>query len=88
MQKVGVKTLIFSSSATVYDNPEYLQYDEDHPKKPINPYGQSKLQVEEILRDVAASDPGWKIISYGISIQWARMNLDLLERIQMVLQII
>jgi len=63
MQKVGVKTLIFSSSATVYGNPEYLPYDEDHPTKPINPYGQSKLQVEKILRDVAASDPEWKIIS-------------------------
>ncbi|WP_251366805.1 SDR family NAD(P)-dependent oxidoreductase [Polynucleobacter sp. MWH-Svant-W18] len=56
MQKVGVKTLVFSSSATVDGEPQYLPYDEDHPTKPMNPYGQSKLQVEEILRDLAASD--------------------------------
>ncbi len=63
MQKVGVKTLVFSSSATVYGEPKYLPYDESHPTKPMNPYGQSKLQVEEILRDLAASDPEWKIVS-------------------------
>lgn len=63
MQKVGVKVLVFSSSATVYGEPKYLPYDEDHPTKPMNPYGQSKLQVEEILRDLAASDIEWKITS-------------------------
>lgn len=63
MQKVGVKTLVFSSSATVYGEPKYLPYDENHPTNPMNPYGQSKLQVEEILRDLAASDAEWKIIS-------------------------
>jgi len=63
MQKVGIKTLVFSSSATVYGEPQYLPYDEEHPTKPMNPYGQSKLQVEEILRDLAASDPKWRIIS-------------------------
>jgi UDP-glucose 4-epimerase len=63
MQKVDVKTLVFSSSATVYGEPQYLPYDEDHPTKPMNPYGQSKLQTEEILRDLAASDPEWKIVS-------------------------
>ena len=63
MQKVGVKTMVFSSSATVYGEPQYLPYDENHPTKPMNPYGQSKLQVEEILRDLAASDPEWKIAS-------------------------
>lgn len=61
MQKVGVKTLVFSSSATVYGKPQYLPYDEEHPTKPMNPYGQSKLQVEEILRDLSASDSAWKI---------------------------
>ena len=63
MQKVGVKTLVFSSSATVYGEPRYLPYDESHPTKPMNPYGQSKLQVEEILRDLANSDSDWKIAS-------------------------
>lgn len=63
MQKVGVKTLVFSSSATVYGEPQYLPYDENHPTKPMNPYGQSKLQVEEILSDLADSDSEWKIVS-------------------------
>lgn len=63
MQKVSVKILAFSSSATVYGEPQYLPYGENHPTKPMNPYGQSKLQVEEILRDLAASDPEWKIAS-------------------------
>ena len=63
MQKVGVKTLVFSSSATVYGEPQYLPYDENHPTNPMNPYGQSKLQVEEILRDLAIADPEWKIVS-------------------------
>lgn len=61
MQKVGVKTLVFSSSATVYGQPQYLPYDESHPTNPMNPYGRTKLQVEEILLDLATSDPGWKI---------------------------
>ena len=63
MQKVGVKTLVFSSSATVYGEPQYLPYDEEHPTKPMNPYGQSKLQVEQILRDLALSSCNWKIVS-------------------------
>jgi len=61
MQEVGIKTLVFSSSATVYGEPVYLPYDEDHPTNPMNPYGQSKLQVEQILRDLARSDPQWAI---------------------------
>jgi UDP-glucose 4-epimerase len=40
-----------------------LPYDEKHPTNPMNPYGQSKLQVEELLRDLVTSDPGWRIIS-------------------------
>lgn len=63
MQKVQIKTLVFSSSATVYGAPQYLPYDEDHPTNPLSPYGQSKLQAEEILSDLAASDPEWKIAS-------------------------
>ena len=61
MQEYGVYQFIFSSSATVYGVPEYLPYDEAHPTKPINPYGQTKLQVEEILSDLAVSDPRWAI---------------------------
>lgn len=63
MIKVGIKTLVFSSSATVYGKSNYLPYDESHPTNPMNPYGQSKLKVEEILRDLVAPDPEWKIAS-------------------------
>ena len=61
MQEVGIKIFIFSSSATVYGEPVYLPYDESHPTKPMNPYGWSKLQVEQILCDLSASDPEWRI---------------------------
>ncbi len=61
MQQNKVKKIVFSSSATVYGEPHYLPYDEDHPTNPINPYGRSKLYIEEILRDVAASDLEWSI---------------------------
>jgi len=63
MKKIGIKTLVFSSSATVYGEPQYLPYDESHPTNPMNPYGQSKLHVEEILCDLAKSDSDWKIAS-------------------------
>lgn len=61
MQTTDVKTLVFSSSATVYGDPQYLPIDEDHPTSAINPYGRSKLQIEEILADVAKSDANWRI---------------------------
>ena len=61
MQTHNVKTLVFSSSATVYGQPQYLPLDENHPTRAINPYGRSKLQIEEILSDLAASDASWKI---------------------------
>jgi UDP-glucose 4-epimerase len=62
MNAVGVKTLVFSSSATVYGAPQYLPIDEKHPTNPTNPYGRTKLQIEEILRDLSNSDTEWKII--------------------------
>jgi UDP-glucose 4-epimerase len=61
MQAHNVKTLVFSSSATVYGQPQYLPLDESHPTHAINPYGRSKLHIEEMLSDVAASDASWKI---------------------------
>jgi UDP-glucose 4-epimerase len=51
MTKAGCNCIIFSSSATVYGDPEYLPYDELHPTNPINPYGRTKLMVEEIISD-------------------------------------
>jgi UDP-glucose 4-epimerase len=61
MQQNKIKKIVFSSSATVYGKPQYLPYDECHPKSPINPYGSTKLFIEEILRDVANSDSEWSI---------------------------
>lgn len=61
MQAAQVYTLVFSSSATVYGQPQYLPYDENHPTAAINPYGRTKLHIEEILRDTAASHPAWHI---------------------------
>lgn len=62
MDFVNVKSLVFSSSATVYGNPQYLPIDENHPVRATNPYGRTKQHIEEMLRDVAISDPDWKII--------------------------
>lgn len=62
MQASNIKKLIFSSSATVYGEPQYLPYDEDHPLAPMNVYGRTKLQVEEILQDLSKSDPDWSIV--------------------------
>ncbi|CAK0767780.1 UDP-glucose 4-epimerase [Gammaproteobacteria bacterium] len=61
MRAVNIKTLVFSSSATVYGNPRYLPIDEDHPTSATNPYGRSKLHIEEMLSDVANSDENWRI---------------------------
>lgn len=62
MKSTDVKTLVFSSSATVYGDPQYLPIDEDHPTSATNAYGRSKLHIEEMLKDVVKSDPEWKII--------------------------
>ena len=61
MHAQNLKTLVFSSSATVYGQPQYLPLDENHPTHAINPYGRSKLHIEEMLSDVAASDATWRI---------------------------
>ncbi len=61
MQNAGVNKLIFSSSATVYGIPQFLPYTEDHPLNAINPYGRTKLVIEDMLRDQYASDPNWSI---------------------------
>lgn len=62
MQKVDVKSLVFSSSATVYGDPKYLPIDENHPLSVTNPYGRSKLHIEEILHDLSISDESWRIL--------------------------
>jgi UDP-glucose 4-epimerase len=61
MATVGVKTLVFSSSATVYGNPQRLPLTEDHPLSATNPYGQTKLTIEHMLRDLQQGDGAWRI---------------------------
>ena len=61
METCGVKTLVFSSSATVYGDPQRLPLTEDHPLSATNPYGQTKLTVEQMLRDMQRSDTAWRI---------------------------
>jgi UDP-glucose 4-epimerase len=61
MAKHDVKTLVFSSSATVYGDPETVPIVEDSPLSATNPYGRSKLMIEEMLRDIAKSDPSWRV---------------------------
>jgi len=62
MQRNGCKRMVFSSSATVYGDPATVPIKEDFPLKATNPYGRSKLMIEEILRDVYVSDNAWKIV--------------------------
>jgi len=61
MQAHGCHTLVFSSSATLYGYPEQVPIPETAPIQPINPYGHSKAAVEQMLWDVASSEPGWRI---------------------------
>ena len=61
MGECGVRTLVFSSSATVYGDPIRLPITEDHPLSATNPYGRTKLMIEEILRDLHRSDTSWRI---------------------------
>lgn len=61
MKKYNVKTIVFSSSATVYGNPASVPVKENFPLAATNPYGRSKLMTEEILRDLALADSAWRI---------------------------
>ena len=61
MNKYNVKKMVFSSSATVYGMPENVPISEDFPLAATNPYGWTKLMIEEILRDLHLSDQNWSI---------------------------
>jgi UDP-glucose 4-epimerase len=61
MKEFGVQTIVFSSSATVYGNPQKVPITEDFALSATNPYGRTKLVIEEILRDVQAAEFGWQI---------------------------
>jgi UDP-glucose 4-epimerase len=59
MDDAGVKTIIFSSSATVYGDPAAIPVTEASPRSATNPYGRTKLMIEEILEDLVRADPAW-----------------------------
>jgi UDP-glucose 4-epimerase len=61
MAEAGVKAVVFSSSATVYGDPASVPITEDFPLSATNPYGRSKLVIEEMLRDIAYADAGWTV---------------------------
>lgn len=61
MQKAGVRTIVFSSSATVYGEPSSVPITEDFPRTATNPYGNTKLIVEDMLAELHSSDPAWRI---------------------------
>lgn len=61
MADAGVRKLVFSSSATVYGDPHAVPIREDFPLQATNPYGRSKLMIEEMLRDLLRSDPEWRL---------------------------
>jgi UDP-glucose 4-epimerase len=61
MQAHGCRTIVFSSSATLYGFPETVPINEHAPVQPINPYGHTKAAVEQMLADLAASEPGWRV---------------------------
>jgi UDP-glucose 4-epimerase len=63
LRRHGIRNFVFSSSAAVYGTPQVVPIPEDHPKEPVNPYGESKLIFEQILRAYAAAY-GWNIISF------------------------
>ncbi|MHB1360460.1 MAG: UDP-glucose 4-epimerase GalE [Rhodocyclaceae bacterium] len=61
MARAGVKSLVFSSSATVYGDPHEVPIREHFPLSATNPYGRSKLMIEDLLRDVVKADAGWRV---------------------------
>lgn len=62
MRQFGVKSIVFSSSATVYGNPKTVPINEDFPLFATNPYGRTKLMLEEIFRDLYVADNEWRIV--------------------------
>jgi len=70
MDEAGVRRLVFSSSATVLWRSTPLPLDEQHPTSALNPYGRTKLRVEEILAGVCRADPSWQVMCYATQPCW------------------
>jgi UDP-glucose 4-epimerase len=62
MEAAGVRNLVFSSSATVYGENPNPPFDEDQPTAATNPYGWTKVMIEQVLRDIGAADPKWNVV--------------------------
>ena len=62
MKYTGVKRFLFSSSASVYGEPDFCPIDEKHKLNPLNPYAQSKVIIENILKDIARAENDWSIV--------------------------
>jgi len=63
MKLTGVKKFLFSSTAAVYGEPEFCPIDENHALKPLNPYANTKIVIENILKDIAKVEDNWSIVS-------------------------
>jgi len=61
MRRAGVRTIVFSSSATVYGDPSSVPIREDFPRSATSPYGRCKLMIEDILFDLYGAEPGWSM---------------------------
>lgn len=61
MQRVGIKTLLYTGSASVYGEPHYLPVDEVHAKNPVSPYGHTRSHIETLLNTLVNADPDWRI---------------------------
>src|SRR5690606_25566088 len=62
MERAGVRRLVFSSSATVYGDPDTVPVTEDAPRRVTNPYGRTKLVMEELIRDCCQADPAMSAV--------------------------
>jgi UDP-glucose 4-epimerase len=62
MDRMGVRKFVFSSSAAVYGNADSMPVHEDSPLRPANPYGRTKLVVEDVIRDYCAAQPGFRAV--------------------------
>jgi len=76
--EAGVRTIVFSSSATVYGEPASVPIREDFPLSASNPYGRSKLMIEEVLRDLAQTDAGWRVAFAALLQSGGRARLGLI----------